>query len=63
MDNLQPIDWRTKFKRGQRVTFKDGQRGILSTDPDPGEMGWCVFLAHSGAQFTVAGHEIKHTKG
>ena len=62
-DIRHATDYRLKFKRGQRVTFKDGQRGVLLTDPEAGSMGWCRFQAASGACFTVAGHEIEHTKG
>ena len=52
------------FKRGDRVTFKDNQRGTLSTNPEPGAMGWAVFLSYNGAQFTVSttNGEVEHTK-
>lgn len=52
------------FKRGDRVTFKDGQRGTLTSNPEHGAMGWAQFLAYSGANFTVSttGGEVEHTK-
>jgi hypothetical protein len=58
------------FHRGDRVTFKDGQRGILTSEPDKSSMGWAQFQAYSGASFTVSttpngtemSDEITHTR-
>lgn len=64
MNTTQPKVNNRPFHRGDRVTFKDGQKGTLSTQPEPGAMGWAVFLSYNGAQFTVSttNDEVTHTK-
>ena len=69
MNTTQPKQPRP-FKRGDRVTFKDGQKGVLTSDPEKGQMGWAQFQAYSGASFTVSttpnggemSDEIRHTE-
>ena len=52
MNTAQPKQPRP-FHRGDRVTFKDGSKGTLTSEPEKGAMGWAQFQAYSGACFTV----------
>jgi hypothetical protein len=68
MNTTQPKQ--RPFHRGDRVTFKDGQKGTLTSEPEKGAMGWAQFQAYSGACFTVStssngtemSDEVTHTK-
>jgi hypothetical protein len=68
--NTTATKYQRPFHRGDRVTFKDGSKGTLTSEPEKGAMGWAQFQAYSGACFTVStapnssemSYEVTHTK-